>query len=87
MASLALHNMLRTKSSESYTPTGFVDLEIPNGNVIQGEWRECLTPNFAPLQCEKGGRQSLSGKQVRQKLCNCFNEPSQIPWQWKVLVK
>ena len=37
VASLALHNMLRTKSSESYIPTGFVDFEIPNGNVIQGE--------------------------------------------------
>ena len=37
MASLALHDMLRTKSSESYTPTGFVNFEIPNGNVFQGE--------------------------------------------------
>ena len=37
MASLALHNMLRTKSRESYTPTGFVDFEIPNGNIIQRE--------------------------------------------------
>ena len=35
MASLALHNMLRTKLSESYTPTGFADFEIPNGTVIQ----------------------------------------------------
>ena len=41
MASLALHNMLRIKSSESYTPTRFVDFEIPNGYVIQGEWCEC----------------------------------------------
>ena len=56
MVSLALHNMLRTKSSESYTPTGFVDSEIPNGNVIQGEWRDCSTPNLATLQCENGGR-------------------------------
>ena len=87
IASLALHNMLRTKSSESYTPTGLVDFEIPNGNVIQGEWRECLTPNLAPLQCGNGGRQSLSGKQVRQKLCNYVNGPGQVPWQWKVLVK
>ena len=27
MASLALHNMLRTKSSEFYTPFGFIDDE------------------------------------------------------------
>ena len=81
MASLALHNMLRTKSSKSYTPTGFVDFEIPNGNVIQGEWRECSTPNLSPLQCENVGRQSLSGKQVQQKLCNYFNGAGQAPWQ------
>ena len=35
MANLALHNMLRTKSSESYTPTSFADFEIPNGNVME----------------------------------------------------
>ena len=79
MVSLALHNMLRTKSSESYTPTGFVDFEIPNGNVIQGEWRECSTLKLSPLQCENVGRQSLSGKPVRQKLCNYFNGPGQAP--------
>ena len=87
LVSLALHKMLRTKSSESHTPTGFVDFEIPNSNIFQGEWRECLTANFAPLQYENGGRQSLSGKQVQQKLCNYFNGPGQVPWQWKVLVK
>ena len=83
MASLALH----TKSSESYTPSSFVDFKIPNGNVIQGEWGEYLTPNRDPLQCKNSGRQSLSGKQIRQKFCNYFNVPDQVPWQWGVLVK
>ena len=46
MVSLALHNMLRTKSSESYTPAGLVDFEILNGNLIQGEWHECSIRNF-----------------------------------------
>ena len=87
MASLALPNMLRTKSSQSYTPTGFIDFEVANGNVVQGGWRECSTPNLVPLQCENGGRQSLSGKQIRQKLCDYFNGLAQVPWQWGVLVK
>ena len=65
MASLALHNMLRTKSSKSYTPTGFVDFEIPNGNIIQREWREFSSPNLALLQWENGVRKSLSGEQVQ----------------------
>ena len=79
MASLALPNTFCIKSSESYTPTGFVDFEIPNGNVIQGERGECSIPNLSALQCEKGGRQSLSGKQVRQKLCSYFNGSGQVP--------
>ena len=35
MASLALHNMLSTKSSESYTPIGFMDTETNDG-IIEG---------------------------------------------------
>ena len=80
-ASLAIRNMFRTKSSESCTPIGSVDFEISNGNVIRREWRECSTPNLAPLQCEKGGRK------VRPKFCNYFNVLGQVPWQWEMLVK
>ena len=43
MASLALQNMLRTKSRESYTPVGFIDTETNDGtwNV---ERRHCPKP-------------------------------------------
>ena len=73
MESLALRNILHTKSSDSHTPTGFIDFEIPNGNVIHGEWCEYSTLNLDPLQCKNCERQSLSGKQIQQKLCNYFN--------------
>ena len=46
MASLALQNMLRTKSSESYTPVGFIDTETNDG-IIEGTWREGTAPNLA----------------------------------------
>ena len=36
MASLALHNMLLSKSQESYTPPGFIDFEIENGDLVPG---------------------------------------------------
>ena len=48
--------MLRTKPSEPHSPTNFVDFEIPNGNVIPGEWCGCcLTANLA-LQSENGSK-------------------------------
>ena len=39
-ASLVLHNMLRTKSRDSYTPPDAFDEEIDGNAVISGSWRE-----------------------------------------------
>ena len=36
LASLALHNLLRTKSRESYTPTGSIDFENDTGEILEG---------------------------------------------------
>ena len=64
MASLALHNMLRTKSSESYTPVGFIDTETNDG-IIEGTWRKGTAPNLTPLEDMRYGRTSLAGKDIR----------------------
>ena len=40
VASLVLHNMLRTKSRDSYTPPDAFDEEIDGNTVIPGSWRE-----------------------------------------------
>ena len=88
MASLALHNMLRTKSAyykTSYTPVGFIDTEL-NCGIIEGTWREGTAPNLAPLPDMRYGRTSLAGKDIKRKLCEYFNGPGQIPWQWVILV-
>ena len=85
MANLALHNMLRTKSTESYTPVGFIDSETNDG-IIEGTWREGTAPNLPPLEDMRYGRTSLAGKDIRRKLCEYFNGPDQIPWQRDILV-
>lgn len=72
--------MLRTKSSESYTPHGSVDNET-KGTAIEGTWRECSTPNLAFLQNENIGRQSLVAKKIRQKYCDYFNGSGHVTWQ------
>ena len=64
MASLALHNILRTKSSESYTPVGFIDTETNDG-IIEGTRREDTAPNIAPLEDMRYGRTYLAGKDIR----------------------
>ena len=40
VASLVLHNMLRTNSRDSYTPPETFDAEIDGNTAIPGSWRE-----------------------------------------------
>ena len=37
--SFALHNLLRTKSRESYTRIGGIDFDNEIGEIIEGTWR------------------------------------------------
>ena len=86
MASLCLHNMLRTKSKNSYTPVGFLDQE--NEGVVEGgSWRDISAPNIVPLQPAPHSRKNVSAEAVREKFCNYFNGPGQVPWQWKILTR
>ena len=39
-AAVALHNFLRCTESTVYCPTGYVDGEDGEGNVIRGTWRD-----------------------------------------------
>eukprot|EP00112_Aurelia_sp_Birch-Aquarium-sp1_P012758 Seg2686.12 transcript_id=Seg2686.12/GoldUCD/mRNA.D3Y31 product="putative nuclease HARBI1" protein_id=Seg2686.12/GoldUCD/D3Y31 len=87
-AALVLHNLLRTKSPESYTPSGFAD-EIVNENVIDGAWRGQTEKSTAlqplPPRC-KGNKPSQNAERVREIFAEHFFGPGQVPWQWKSLV-
>ena len=51
LASLVLHNMLRTLPTSLYTPVEFVDTEADDGTIIPGSWgEEALPSNIAELQ-------------------------------------
>ena len=39
MACLCLHNYLRQTENSLYTPQGFVDVELVDGKIKEGEWR------------------------------------------------
>ena len=40
LTSCVLHNYLRTKSADRYTPPGSFDKVNKDGTVINGNWRE-----------------------------------------------
>ena len=51
LASIALHNLLRTKSRNLYTPPGFADEADKDGRIHEGEWRKQIHTfnNLLPL--------------------------------------
>ena len=69
MPSLVLHNLLRTKSRESYTPIGSIDFEIETGEVIEGTWhQEVVCTNVADLQPSAPCTASMAVEEVRNEL-------------------
>eukprot|EP00794_Sanderia_malayensis_P005013 gene5013-biopygen4079 len=70
---LVLHNLLRAKSPESYTPSGFAD-EILGDNVVEGKWREnnpaTLLEQLPPRA--RGNKPTSSAENVREVLANHF---------------
>ena len=87
LACCTLHNMLLSKSSQSYCPAGSIDYEDENGKVIPGSWRRDIgnTGNFISLpKCRE--RHPKNADDMRDILCDYVNGPGAVPWQWKVLV-
>ena len=78
MTSLALHNLLRTKSRESYTPTDSMDFEKELGEIIEGTLKEVVSTNVAGLQPAWLCRTS---EEVQNELKLHFNGTGQIPFQ------
>ena len=87
LASLVLHNLLRTKASGRYIPTGSVDSEDENGRIREGAWRsEEVSSIIGSLPNCRKGRQSMKAEEMRQNLCEYFNSDGQVQWQWNILI-
>ena len=88
MASLVLHNLLRTKSRESYTSIGSINFENKTGEIIEGTWlQEVSSTNVADLQRAAPCRTSIIAEEVLNKLKLHFKWQGQIPFQWRALNK
>ena len=87
LASLVLHNMLRGLSKDTYTPDGFVDAILEDGEVSLGSWR--VNSGFVdfvvhglPNTRSSGNRATQSVQQIREKFADHFFGPGAVPWQW-----
>eukprot|EP00794_Sanderia_malayensis_P012444 gene12444-biopygen9918 len=86
-AALVLHNVLRSKLPESYTPAGFAD-EVSGEAIVDDQWREgnagTSLEQLPPRA--RGNRPAASAENVREILADHFYGPGQVPGQWKCLV-
>ena len=88
MSILALNNLLRKKSTETYTPIGCIDFLNETEEIIEGAWRqEVICTSVAGLQLAGPYRTNTTAEEVRNKLKLHFKGPGQIPFQWRVFSK
>lgn len=82
MACCALHNFLRRRSSESYTPPQSMDREnIEEGSIETGD--RCNLDFMHDLQRGTRGQIFQSAVTVRDKFKEYFNNEGVVPWQNK----
>jgi len=88
LASIALHNFLRSKAADRYIPSGSIDADNRNGNVVEGSWRQEIKESqpFSSYQNPHKGRQPRKAEAMRDELCQYFNGRGQVPWQWNILL-
>ena len=87
LATCALHNFLRTKSSTRtlYTPSGSLDRETRDHNIVDGEWRSQPVPaGLAPLVQQDGNRPTENAKAIQEEFKQYFNNEGEVSWQLRL---
>ena len=85
LASVVLHNMLRTHSKDFYTPEGYIDIEDEAGNIKAGLWRESTVDFVRSLPKGKTNHAKKSAEQVRATFAEYFISDDAAPWRWNMI--
>ncbi|XP_015775503.1 PREDICTED: putative nuclease HARBI1 [Acropora digitifera] len=84
-ATVCLHNYLRLTENANYIPSGFVDCEDGNGNIIPGNWRsevDYKDGGMTPVSRIGGNRYTYKAGRSRDDFKDYFNSPlGEVPWQ------
>ena len=84
VACCILHNLLRTKSRDSYTPNVFVDAVADDGEIIDGRWRNATQSQLLfPLQPVQGRKAPYEAEEIRDYLREYFQGNGSVSWQYK----
>ena len=83
LACCVLHNILRTHSKNSYSPSGFADEVEENGNIRQGGWRDRNHSAMQPLAATTSRHPSRNAEKISDIFLKYFYGRDQVSWQWK----
>ena len=83
LACCVLHNILRTHSKNSYSPSGCADEIEEKRNIRQGEWRDRNDSVMQPLAATTSRHPSHDAEKIRDVFREYFYGRGQVSWQWK----
>ena len=89
LATLALHNYLRLTDNATYTPSGFIDSEVGNGEIKPGDWRKLVrneesTSSMVSLPHVRGSRYRNDALAMRESIKEFVNsENGSVEWQYR----
>ena len=67
-----------------HTPSGFIDLELGNGEIKDGQWRSQIQEDgcLRSLNIRKDGRRKIVSNELCEDLKTFLNsELGSVPWQ------
>ena len=80
LAACVLHNYLRDHAKQDYTPNFAMDREMPDGQVVPGQWRQEAPLDGLMRNPTKNAK--TYAKDVRNSLANYFvSQEGALPWQ------
>ena len=84
-AAIALHNFLQVTELSAYCPTGFLDAEDGNGNVVEGTWREePAAQGLEHIRRMGSNRHSQTTATIRDSFKVYFSSPTgEVSWQYR----
>ena len=87
-ATVCLHNYLRLTDNAHFVPTGFVDSENSNGEIIPGDWRNVVNIDsdtslaLRSMNHVSGNRYTFEADTARNNFLQYFNsKEGELPWQ------
>ena len=87
LACCVLHNILRTHSQNSYSPSGFADEVEEDGNIIRGEWRGRNGSAMQLLAATTSRHPSHNAEKIRDVFRKKFYLRSSVSRDWDLFWK